>query len=181
MTPFRGCSGKWRSYFERSSIKNMEWISEHTGMGDPPQLSMKFGLTFSILGALQHLTWLCEGFSPVALEGPSLSSFEQNLRVWLNRTRSLPSRGEFYIQLSTIYPFQWCKLEASEICHPLKSHAISFKQVWMVTIYLLPRLYTNSFLFLVCYNYLEPKWPLFWLEKALFCGVDLQKQRSVGF
>ena len=23
--------------------------------------------------------------------------------------------------------------------------------------------------------YLEPKWPLFWLEKALFWGVDLQK------
>ena len=23
--------------------------------------------------------------------------------------------------------------------------------------------------------HLEPKWPLFWLEKALFCGVDLQK------
>ena len=25
------------------------------------------------------------------------------------------------------------------------------------------------------YIYLEPKWPLFWLEKALFWGVDLQK------
>ena len=25
------------------------------------------------------------------------------------------------------------------------------------------------------YLYLEPKWPLFWLEKALFWGVDLQK------
>ena len=29
--------------------------------------------------------------------------------------------------------------------------------------------------------YLEPKWPLFSLEKALFWGVDLQKQRSFGF
>ena len=25
------------------------------------------------------------------------------------------------------------------------------------------------------YIYLEPKWPLFWLQKALFWGVDLQK------
>ena len=25
------------------------------------------------------------------------------------------------------------------------------------------------------YIYLQPKWPLFWLEKALFWGVDLQK------
>ena len=26
------------------------------------------------------------------------------------------------------------------------------------------------------YNvHIEPKWPLFWLEKALFGGVDLQK------
>ena len=24
-------------------------------------------------------------------------------------------------------------------------------------------------------NYLEPKWPLFWLEKAFFWGVDLEK------
>ena len=30
-------------------------------------------------------------------------------------------------------------------------------------------------------KHLEPKWPLFWLEKALFWGVDLQKQRSFGF
>ena len=29
--------------------------------------------------------------------------------------------------------------------------------------------------------YLESKWPLFWLEKALFWGVNLQKQRSLGF
>ena len=28
---------------------------------------------------------------------------------------------------------------------------------------------------------LEPKWPLFWLEKALFWLIDLQKQRSLGF
>ena len=31
------------------------------------------------------------------------------------------------------------------------------------------------------YRFLEPKWPLFWLEKALFWGVDLQKWRSFGF
>ena len=24
-------------------------------------------------------------------------------------------------------------------------------------------------------NYLEPKWPLFWLKRALFWRVDLQK------
>ena len=30
-------------------------------------------------------------------------------------------------------------------------------------------------LYLHRYIYLEPKWPLFWLEKALFWGVDLQK------
>ena len=29
--------------------------------------------------------------------------------------------------------------------------------------------------------YLEPKCPLFWLKRALFWGVDLQKQRSFGF
>ena len=29
---------------------------------------------------------------------------------------------------------------------------------------------------LILYDYLEPKWPLIWLEKALFWGgVDLQK------
>ena len=27
----------------------------------------------------------------------------------------------------------------------------------------------------IYYTYLEPKWPLFWLEKALFRGLDLQK------
>ena len=27
----------------------------------------------------------------------------------------------------------------------------------------------------ITYNYLEPKWPLFWLEKASFWRVDLQK------
>ena len=129
-----------RSKTWNASVSILGWVIH-------PNLAWSSVLTFSILWALCN-TWLdfAMGFSPVALEGPSLSSFEQNLRVWLNRTRSLPSRGEFYIQLSTIYPFQWCKLEASEICHPLKSHAISFKQVWMATIYLLPRLYTNSFL-----------------------------------
>ena len=41
--------------------------------------------------------------------------------------------------------------------------------------YVYTYVYTYVYFLKCLYIYLEPKWPLFWLEKALFWGVDLQK------
>ena len=41
-------------------------------------------------------------------------------------------------------------------------------------------LYIYIYMYMYIYKIQEVKWPLFWLERALFWRVDLQKERSLG-
>ena len=47
-----------------------------------------------------------------------------------------------------------------------------------------PHLTNSLYIYICIYMYIyiiqEVKWPLFWLERALFWRVDLQKERSLG-
>ena len=65
--------------------------------------------------------------------------------------------------------------------------AISYKSHWLWVMYIctftvcVERIYVYYCIYIYTYAYLEPKWLLFWLKRALFWRVDLQKYRSVGF
>ncbi len=62
--------------------------------------------------------------------------------------------------------------QGSDLQLNLGPHGFFFrvKQWWMLVMGLIVGGFTNNL-----YIHLEPNWPLFWLEKDLFWGVDLQK------
>ena len=55
------------------------------------------------------------------------------------------------------------------IVHPITYRvSVSHPRLWS------PDFWTIKSIIYYIYIHMEPKWPLFWLEKALFWGVDLQ-------